>query len=133
MTEKANKKSRTSSTTRAHLTSASFSALGVHAKTLRAVSEVLRYEMMTVPCRRPRVDMPTAAARAIRGNTQQVVQQQTIPTALEGVDVIAKARTGTGKQVEPLCTDGPCSGAPASLRAGVLVALLATARTLCRP
>jgi superfamily II DNA/RNA helicase len=78
--ETGNKKSRTSSTTRAHLTSTSFAALALRPQTLRGVSEILGYSLMTI------------------------VQQQTIPIALEGVDLIAKARTGTGKP-----SGGPCS------------------------
>ena len=65
----------TSSTTRAHLTSASFAALPLSAPTQRAIAEVLRYEQMTL------------------------VQEQTLPVALRGTDVIAKAKTGTGKTI----------------------------------
>ena len=72
---KANPLSRTSSTTRAHLTASSFGSLPLSAPTQRAISEVLRYERMTL------------------------VQEQTLPVALRGVDVIAKAKTGTGKTI----------------------------------
>ena len=72
---KANPLSRTSSTTRAHLTASSFGSLTLSAPTQRAISEVLRYERMTL------------------------VQEQTLPVALRGVDVIAKAKTGTGKTI----------------------------------
>ena len=67
--------SRTSSTTRAHLTSAKFSSLGLSAPTARAVSEVLCYETMTL------------------------VQEATMPVIMKGRDVIAKAKTGTGKTI----------------------------------
>ena len=59
---KANPQSRTSSTTRAHLTTAAFSSLSLSAKTARAVSEVLCYENMTL------------------------VQEATLPAAMEGHD-----------------------------------------------
>jgi len=72
---KSNPQSRTSSTTRAHLTSASFASLGLSPLTARAVAEVLRYETMTL------------------------VQEATLPVALQGKDVIAKAKTGTGKTI----------------------------------
>jgi superfamily II DNA/RNA helicase len=70
-----NSLSRTSSTTRAHLTSASFAALPLSQPSQRAISEVLGYEQMTL------------------------VQEQTLPVALEGKDIIAKAKTGTGKTI----------------------------------
>ena len=72
---KANPLSRTSSTTRAHLTGSAFSSLALSAPTRRAVAEVLGYEAMTV------------------------VQEQTLGLALKGRDVIARARTGTGKTI----------------------------------
>jgi len=73
--KKANPLSRTSSTTRAHLTQAAFVALPLSAATQRAIHEVLGYETMTL------------------------VQEQTLPVALTGKDVIAKAKTGTGKTI----------------------------------
>ena len=72
---KANPISRTSSTTRAHMTEVTFASLPLSDKTKRAVLEVLRYELLTQ------------------------VQAQTLPLALEGKDLIAKAKTGTGKTV----------------------------------
>lgn len=75
MAVKANPLSRTSSTTRAHLTSAAFASLKLSAATQRAIHEVLGYETMTA------------------------VQEQTLPVALAGKDVIAKAKTGTGKTI----------------------------------
>ena len=72
---KANPLSRTSSTTRAHLTSAKFSSLSLSAPTARAVTEVLCYESMTL------------------------VQEATLPVAMQGHDIIAKAKTGTGKTI----------------------------------
>lgn len=65
--------SRTSSTTRAHLTTTQFSSLPLCGQLRRALDEVLGFAEMTV------------------------VQQQTLPLALKGGDLIAKARTGTGK------------------------------------
>eukprot|EP00966_Prymnesium_polylepis_P040049 930004-Prymnesium_polylepis.1 len=72
---KANPLSRTSNTTRAHLTGKAFAALPLSAPTQRAIKEVLGYETMTL------------------------VQEQTLPVALGGKDVIAKAKTGTGKTI----------------------------------
>ena len=56
------------------MTSAKFSDLSINPLTKRALAEVLCYGTMTV------------------------VQQQSLPVALTGVDVLlAKAKTGTGK------------------------------------
>ena len=66
---------RTSSTTRAHMTSSRFDELPIDRLTLRAIAEVLKYELMTA------------------------VQSQTLPVVLAGHDVIAKAKTGTGKTI----------------------------------
>ena len=51
------------------------STLSIDPNTKRALAEVLRYEFMTV------------------------VQEQSCPVALTGVDVLAKAKTGTGKTI----------------------------------
>ena len=72
---KANPTSRTSSTTRAHLTETTFASLPISPLTKRAIAEVLCYETLTK------------------------VQAETLPLALQGLDLIAKARTGTGKTV----------------------------------
>ena len=72
---KANPLSRTSATTRAHLTSVTFASLPISAVTKRAIAEVMRYE------------------------TLSAVQAQTLPVILKGSDVIAKAKTGTGKTI----------------------------------
>lgn len=64
---------RTTSTTLAHMTDAKFSSLGIHAGLARAVQEIFEYELMTK------------------------VQHQSIPICMKGGDVIAKAKTGTGK------------------------------------
>ena len=64
---------RTSTTTLSQMTSDKFSDLSINALTKRALAEVLCYGTMTV------------------------VQQQSLPVALTGVDVLAKAKTGTGK------------------------------------
>ena len=108
---KANPLSRTSSTTRAHLTTSSFGSLPLSAPTQRAISEVLRYERMTL------------------------VQEQTLPVALRGVDVIAKAKTGTGKTigfllptVERLAALAHTSGG--SLPRGVLALAISPTREL---
>ena len=66
---------RTSSTTLAHLSKTSFASLELSSSTHRAITEVLGYTQMTI------------------------VQQQTLPKALRGSDLIAKARTGTGKTI----------------------------------
>ena len=65
--------SRTSDTTRAFLTKDSFDTLSISDNTKEALSEVMKYSVMTK------------------------VQQSTIPISLSGVDVLAKAKTGTGK------------------------------------
>ena len=70
---KANPNARTSSTTLSQMTAARFADLNINALTKKAIAEVLRYETMTL------------------------VQQQSLPVALTGADVLAKAKTGTGK------------------------------------
>jgi hypothetical protein len=64
---------RTSSSTRSEMTNARFDALEISPKTKKAIAEVFGYELMTT------------------------VQEKTIPTALTGIDMLAKAKTGTGK------------------------------------
>jgi hypothetical protein len=71
--QKANSISRTSATTLSQMTAARFDQLDMHPATKRALAEVLRYEFMTI------------------------VQQQSCPVGLTGVDILAKAKTGTGK------------------------------------
>eukprot|EP00635_Sarcinochrysidales_sp_CCMP3193_P007743 CAMPEP_0118890626 /NCGR_PEP_ID=MMETSP1166-20130328/1001_1 /TAXON_ID=1104430 /ORGANISM="Chrysoreinhardia sp, Strain CCMP3193" /LENGTH=434 /DNA_ID=CAMNT_0006829245 /DNA_START=42 /DNA_END=1342 /DNA_ORIENTATION=- len=59
---------------KAHMTTMRFAEVaGVSPKTLRAVNEVLKYDAMTK------------------------VQAETLPVTCEGSDVVAKAKTGTGK------------------------------------
>ena len=62
-----------SSTTAAHLTSTRFEQLPISPLTKRALSEVLRYETCTE------------------------VQAAAVPPALQGKDLVCKAKTGTGK------------------------------------
>ena len=69
---KFNPTSRTSSTTRAHLTETTFASLPISALTKRAIAEILCYQTLTA------------------------VQAETLPLALQGMDLIAKAKTGTG-------------------------------------
>ena len=57
----------------AHLTSVQFSSLGLSPLTQKALTDVLKFDYMTQ------------------------VQEQTLPTILHGNDVLAKAKTGTGK------------------------------------
>lgn len=64
---------RTTSTTLAHMTDAAFANLSLRPELSRALSEVFHYENMTD------------------------VQAQAIPVCLKGGDVLAKAKTGTGK------------------------------------
>ena len=64
---------RTTSTTLAHLSDSTFDSLALHAPLHRAVKEVFKFERMTL------------------------VQQLAIPICFTDVDVVAKARTGTGK------------------------------------
>lgn len=70
-TEKAT--SRTSSTTLAHLSESTFDSLDIHEEILRSIHEVFNYTTMTH------------------------VQEAAIPYCLSGSDVVAKAKTGTGK------------------------------------
>ncbi|CAN0196110.1 unnamed protein product, partial [Ectocarpus sp. 12 AP-2014] len=67
--------SRTSSTTLEEITTGQFSNLDLSKNTHAAISDVLGYANMTK------------------------VQEQSIPVCLTGVDVLAKAKTGTGKTV----------------------------------
>lgn len=71
--QKANAASRTSATTMSQMTGSKFAELNIHPLTKKALAEVLKYETMTI------------------------VQQQSCPVALTGVDLLAKAKTGTGK------------------------------------
>ena len=64
---------RTSATTLSQMTQGRFDQLDMHPATKRALAEILRYEFMTI------------------------VQQQSCPVGLTGVDILAKAKTGTGK------------------------------------
>ena len=64
---------RTSSTTRSEMTKNRFDELEISPKTKKAIAEVFGYELMTT------------------------VQERTIPAALTGSDMLAKAKTGTGK------------------------------------
>lgn len=64
---------RTSSTTRAHLTDVHFADLPICSATKRALAEVLKYDLCTT------------------------VQAQSVPPTLQGVDMVCKAKTGTGK------------------------------------
>ena len=72
---KANPISRTSSTTRAHLTDVPFDSLPISELTKRGIREVMGYSVCSA------------------------VQAQTLPVILQGNDVIAKAKTGTGKTI----------------------------------
>jgi len=69
-----NYESRTSSTTLSQMTTSPFAELAIHEDTKRAIAHV-GFKNMTV------------------------VQQLSIPVALTGKDVVAKARTGTGKTI----------------------------------
>eukprot|EP00940_MAST-03C_sp_MAST-3C-sp2_P001790 g1790.t1 len=68
-----NPHSRTTSTTKASLTNVPFDALNVDGSIKKAIRDVLTYEFMTK------------------------VQHTSIPVTLTGVDILAKAKTGTGK------------------------------------
>jgi len=65
--------SRTSSTTRSQMTQTRFDHLPLHADTIRGIHEVLGYSTMTK------------------------VQHMSLPVLMQGKDVMAKAKTGTGK------------------------------------
>jgi ATP-dependent RNA helicase MSS116, mitochondrial len=66
---------RTSSTTRSAFTTVPFASLNLNPALMRAISEVMKYQTTTE------------------------VQAQSIPLALQGHDLVTKARTGTGKTV----------------------------------
>ncbi|KOO33436.1 hypothetical protein Ctob_012217, partial [Chrysochromulina tobinii] len=72
---KSNPLSRTSNTTRAHLTEVTFESLQISPLTKKAIAEVMGYAVLSA------------------------VQAQTLPVILQGHDVIAKAKTGTGKTI----------------------------------
>lgn len=65
--------SRTSSTTKAALTKLSFAQLPINDGLKRAITQVMKYEHCTI------------------------VQEKSIPVALQPPDILAKAKTGTGK------------------------------------
>lgn len=68
-------RSRTSSTTLSHLSSNLFSGLRISAELRKAMAVDFKYEQMTE------------------------VQAATIPVSLQGIDLLAKAKTGTGKTI----------------------------------
>ena len=107
---KANPHSRTSSTTRAHLTEVTFASLPISANSKRAVAEVLRYETCTA------------------------VQAQTLPLALQGTDLIAKAKTGTGKTIGFLLpTIERIAQAKAKATPGILALVISPTRECAPP
>lgn len=79
--QKANPRNRTTSTTLSQITKKKFSDLPISERTKQALAEVLHYEFMTR------------------------VQAWTLPITLKQVDVISKAKTGTGKTLSFLI---PC-------------------------
>jgi len=62
-----------SSTMRSNMSETTFASLSIHANTKRAIAEVLGYSHMSA------------------------VQAASLPAAIEGFDILARARTGTGK------------------------------------
>ncbi|EFN51650.1 hypothetical protein CHLNCDRAFT_59143 [Chlorella variabilis] len=90
-----------------HLTTTSFASLPLAAASQRSLTEVLRFEFLTS------------------------VQEATLPAVLNGGDVMARAKTGTGKTmaflipaVEALCRAPPRSGS------GISVLVLSPTREL---
>lgn len=105
---------RTTSTTLAHLSDAHFRDLGLSPNVLAALSTVFGYEVCTD------------------------VQKLAIPPALEGKDVMAKAKTGTGKTlgfltpvIDHLERHGPRS-LPGGNRKGISVVVLSPTRELAQ-
>jgi len=96
-----NPNSRTSSTTLGQLTDVRFADAPLAVGTQRALAEVLGYERMTR------------------------VQAQTLPVSLQGKDVLAKAKTGTGKTLGFLLPAiERILAAPAAARRGRVSALV---------
>ncbi|CAM9663164.1 unnamed protein product, partial [Sphacelaria rigidula] len=106
---KVNPNSRTSSTTMSQMTQNSFAELSLCGATQRAISEVLRYETMTK------------------------VQVHAIPPALAGHDVLAKAKTGTGKTLSFLlpAIEG-VARTPRHQRGGISVVIISPTRELAQ-
>ncbi|CAN0077585.1 unnamed protein product, partial [Discosporangium mesarthrocarpum] len=105
----ANPNSRTSSTTMSQMTSSRFRDLRLSDATQRAITEVLRYDTMTK------------------------VQHQSIPVALSGVDILAKAKTGTGKTLSFLIpVIEAVSRTPRSHRQGTSVLIVSPTRELAQ-
>ncbi|CAM9673398.1 unnamed protein product, partial [Ascophyllum nodosum] len=106
---KANPNSRTSSTTMSQMTDARFADQPLCSPTKRALAEVLRYETMTK------------------------VQQGAIPPALAGNDLLAKAKTGTGKTLAFLlpAVEG-VARTPRSRRQGISVLIVSPTRELAQ-
>jgi len=104
------KGARTSSTTRAHITGTRFATLGgvVSAPTLRAIAEILGYDAMTK------------------------VQEQALPVCARGGDVVAKAKTGTGKTLAFMVpsVDRAAASAPRRQRRTISALVLSPTREL---
>ena len=99
---------RTSSTTRAHLTGVAFATLQgvVSPNTLRAIAEVLGYPTMTQ------------------------VQEQALPVCARGGDVVAKAKTGTGKTLAFMVPSVDRAAASKPHRRGLSALVLSPTREL---
>ncbi|CAM9901402.1 unnamed protein product, partial [Scytosiphon promiscuus] len=106
---KANPNSRTSSTTMSQMTEMKFAQLPLSAPTQRAIAEVLGYETLTK------------------------VQNQSIPPALAGHDVLAKAKTGTGKTLSFLlpAIEG-IARTPRAQRRGISTLIISPTRELAQ-
>ncbi|KAH8096356.1 helicase [Aureococcus anophagefferens] len=106
------KGARTSSTTRAHMTAARFDGYRgvVSDGTLKAIAEVLGYETMTK------------------------VQEQALPVCTRGRDVVAKAKTGTGKTLAFMIPCVDRAAASKAKRGGSKISALKDYRALgCAP
>ena len=99
---------RTSSTTRAHLTGVAFATLAgtISEGTLRAIDEVMGYPTMTQ------------------------VQEQALPICAAGGDVVAKAKTGTGKTLAFMVPCVDSAAASKSTRRGLSALVLSPTREL---
>lgn len=97
---------RTTSTTLAYLTTTKFSSLGLSAATMRAMNEAFKYAVATK------------------------IQEASIPLALRGDDVLAKAKTGTGKTLAFLIPAIERLARLSSAPVGVSVLVLSPTREL---
>lgn len=101
--------SRTSSTTKSAMTKMSFASLAINSGLKSAITDVMQYEFCTL------------------------VQQKSIPVALQQKDILAKAKTGTGKTLAfliPAC-EKALRFPQQSRRGKISVLVVSPTRELC--